>query len=91
LTGDPDLADVLQRGFDHAPISTADRAMLAYADKLTRTPGQMADADVQALRDAGFSHAAILDICQVTAYFAFANRIAGGLGVELETDRTLGL
>ena len=34
---------------------------------------------------AGFSDAAILDIYQVTAYFAFANRIAEGLGIELES------
>ena len=42
-------------------------------------------ADVAALRKAGFGDAAILDICQVAAYYAFANRLADGLGVELES------
>ena len=28
--------------------------------------------------------AACLDICQVTAYYAFVNRLADGLGVELK-------
>ena len=58
--------------------------MLDYAEKLTRTPAAMTKADVEALRTVGFDDAAILDICQVTAYFAFVNRIADGLGVELE-------
>ncbi|MBD3162583.1 MAG: peroxidase [Candidatus Eisenbacteria bacterium] len=58
--------------------------MLAYAAKLTRTPGLMAAGDVEALRSAGFEDRAIHDICAATAYFAFVNRIADGLGVELE-------
>jgi len=59
--------------------------MLDYAAKLTRSPAAVGQADVDGLRDAGFSDAAVLDICQVTAYFAFVNRMADGLGVELES------
>ncbi len=40
--------------------------------------------DVRALREAGLSDAEILDVCQVTAYYAYVNRLADGLGVELE-------
>ena len=58
--------------------------MLAYAVKLTKTPWEMVEADVIALRDAKFSDAAILDINQVTGYYAYVNRLADGLGVELE-------
>lgn len=58
--------------------------MLDYAIKLTRTPGEMEEADVQRLREHGFEDRAIHDICAVTAYFAFANRIADGLGIEVE-------
>jgi alkylhydroperoxidase family enzyme len=60
--------------------------MLGYVDKLTRTPASMTASDVEALRQSGFNDAAILDICQVAAYYAFVNRIAQGLGVELEND-----
>ncbi|MCI0694393.1 peroxidase [candidate division KSB1 bacterium] len=70
--------------YQQAEISTADRAMLDYAVKLTREPAAITQADVDALRHVGFSDAAILDICQVTAYYAFVNRLADGLGVELE-------
>lgn len=59
--------------------------MLRYVERLTRAPAVVNTADVQALREAGFDDAAILDICQVAAYFAFVNRIAAGLGVELES------
>ena len=58
--------------------------MLAYAVKLTRTPWAMEEADVIALREVGFGDSAILDINQVAAYYAFVNRLADGLGVELE-------
>lgn len=58
--------------------------MLDYAVKLTLAPASMKSADVEILRQGGFSDAAILDICQVAGYFAFVNRLADGLGVELE-------
>lgn len=58
--------------------------MLGYAEKLTREPWAMTRDDVLALRTAGFDDTAIFDIAQVTAYFAYVNRLADGLGVELE-------
>ena len=71
---------------DHAtaPIDAAERAMLDYASKVTREPVAVTQADVDGLKAHGFSDAAVLDICQVAAYFAYANRLADGLGVELE-------
>ena len=67
-----------------ATLSPANRAMLDYAVKLTREPWAMVEADIVDLRTAGFGDAAILDIAQVAAYYAFVNRLADGLGVELE-------
>ncbi len=58
--------------------------MLDYAVKLTREPWAMVRSDVEALRAAGWSDTAILDVNQVTGYYAFVNRLADGLGVELE-------
>lgn len=59
--------------------------MLQYAEKLTLTPAQMAEEDVQALRAAGFDDRDILDINQIVGYFAYVNRLADGLGVPLES------
>ena len=67
-----------------AHLPAADRVLLAYADKLTRTPWSIEAGDVAALRAAGFDDRAIHDACAIVGYFAFVNRIADGLGVELE-------
>ncbi|MCA9929826.1 MAG: hypothetical protein KC419_15180 [Anaerolineales bacterium] len=95
LTNDAALVDQLKVDWRQAALNDADRAMLFYAEKLTLRPWEMVEADVVALRDMGFSDAAILDINQVTGYYAFVNRLADGLGVELEpihqaTDESVG-
>lgn len=58
--------------------------MLTYVTKLTRDPANMVEADVVALRDAGFSDLAIHDIAQVAALFAYYNRLADGLGIAID-------
>jgi uncharacterized peroxidase-related enzyme len=78
----------LVRGLAREPGATAlpaaDRAIVAYALKLTRTPRAMTAADVQALRDHGLSEAEIFEVAFTTAYFNYTNRLAEGLGVEPE-------
>jgi uncharacterized peroxidase-related enzyme len=81
---DEELVEALQTDYRQAKLSSADRAMLDYAYKLTLTPWKMVDADVQILRDHGFTDRAIHDINQITAYYAYVNRVADGLGVSLE-------
>ena len=58
--------------------------MLDYSVKLTRRPHAVNKDDIQRLRDVGFDDTGILDICQVASYFNYVNRMADGLGVELE-------
>jgi len=58
--------------------------MLEYTVKLTEARWTMQQIYVEALRKHGFSEGAILDINQVAGYFSFVNRLADGLGVELE-------
>jgi uncharacterized peroxidase-related enzyme len=67
-----------------AGLEAPDRALLDYAVKLTREPSTMTADDVTALRRHGYGDRAIHDLCAITAYFAFVNRIADGLGVETE-------
>lgn len=74
----------LRQDYRRAPLSNADRAMLDYAVKLTLEPWNVHKDDVDRLRACGFSDAAILDINQIAAYYNFVNRLADGLGVELE-------
>lgn len=84
MTGDPELTEAVSRDYKSAGLSATDREMLDYAAKLTREPWAVGAGDIDRLRAAGFDDPAILDICQVAAYFAFVNRLADGLGVELE-------
>jgi|TARA_Y100000310_G_scaffold319350_1_gene374524 uncharacterized peroxidase-related enzyme len=84
LTKDDELVSQFKEDYKKAPISTPDRAMLDYARKLTLEPRRMEESDVATLKEMGFSDAAILNINQVAGYFAFVNRLAQGLGVELE-------
>ena len=58
--------------------------MLGYSEKLTLTPGEVTEDDIVALRGAGHSDRDILDIAEVVGYYAYANRIASGLGIEVE-------
>ena len=60
--------------------------MLDYAVKLTLTPRKVGQGDIERLREVGFDEAAILDICQVVCYYNYVNRLAVGLGVELEAN-----
>ncbi len=75
----------MSRDYKTAELSAADQAMLDYAVKLTLEPWEMTANDVEILRRAGFDDTAILDINQVASYYAFVNRLADGLGVELES------
>lgn len=74
----------LKTDYTRADLTPAQRAMLDYAVKLTLTPWEMVEQDVISLRKHGFSDRAILDINQIVGYFAFVNRLADGLGVQLE-------
>ncbi|MBI5246228.1 MAG: peroxidase-related enzyme [Elusimicrobia bacterium] len=58
-----------------------------YAEKLTRNPASVREADVASLRDTGLDDRAILDAAQIAAYFNFVNRLVLGLGVGLEEER----
>lgn len=84
MSEDDELVSRLKEDYETAPLCTPDRVMLDYAHKLTVEPWAVEENDVAALKEKGFSEAAILDINQVTGYFAFVNRLAQGLGVELE-------
>jgi uncharacterized peroxidase-related enzyme len=78
------LADAIESNWRAAPLSDRRKAMLLYATKLTRSPADMTADDVDTLRQAGFTDRDVLDIVEVTAYYAYVNRIADGLGVAVE-------
>jgi uncharacterized peroxidase-related enzyme len=64
-------------------LTLAEYAMLEFAEKLTLTPSNMCEQDVQGLRDKGWDDRDILDIVHVCAYFNFRVRVVDGLGLEV--------
>jgi uncharacterized peroxidase-related enzyme len=67
-------------------FSGKDLAGLHYAEKLTLSAGDLSENDMVELRAAGFDDGEILELNQVTAYFAYANRTVLGLGIDTEGD-----
>ena len=63
------------------------RAIADYAIRLTRDPGGMRSEHLDPLREAGLDDRAILWLAEVVAYFNYVNRMADGLGVELEPGK----
>jgi uncharacterized peroxidase-related enzyme len=58
-------------------------ALMKYTRKLTLTPAEIMEQDIEQLRIAGATDKEILEINQVTASFAYSNRVISGLGVDL--------
>ena len=91
LLGDDARADAIRDGIekrdiDATPLDARHHAAMRYAARLTLTPADMSEIDVEALRMAGWDDGEILEINQVTAYFAYANRTVLGLGCSTEGD-----
>ena len=84
LIKNDELVVAVEHDWTTAPLSPKRTAMLRFAVKLTETPAATSDADVDALRAAGFSDRDIGDIVEVVGYYACANRIADGLGHQTE-------
>jgi len=76
-------ADIAAQGSEGAPDDRL-RALLQFAERLALDPGGFEERHLQPLREAGLDDRAIHDAAQVVAYFSYINRIADGLGVDLE-------
>lgn len=61
------------------------RALCAFAEKLTHDPRHMSEEDLRVLGQQGFSDRAIHDATQIISYFNYINRVADALGVEPES------
>jgi uncharacterized peroxidase-related enzyme len=70
---------VLDEGTD-APIADRERAIVQFSAKLALDPAGLTGADLQPLRDQGFSDEEILDVAHAAAIFANANRLMLTLG-----------
>ncbi len=65
-------------------MDAGDRALCAYAAKLTARPADMVPGDLEELRELGLCDEQIQHAIQVIAYFNYINRVADAVGVDLE-------
>lgn len=79
---EPGLQAQVSTDYRKATLPPRERAIAEHAVLLTKTPGKVTKADLDKLRAAGLDDRAIVDVTLVAAYFAFANRLATGLGLE---------
>jgi uncharacterized peroxidase-related enzyme len=68
----------------NAPLEPQEKAMIDFALKLTREPSSVKRDDLAVLEQHGFSEEQVVDIVLITSLFNFMNRLADGLGVELD-------
>jgi len=75
---------------DHTNLTPREQALVTYATKLTQSPSQISQSDIDTLHAANLTDQEILDAAQTAAYFAYANRIVLGLGATLESTSKIG-
>ncbi|MCP4684024.1 MAG: peroxidase [bacterium] len=83
---DDDLKTQLATNYNTADLSHLNKLILAYAEKITREAHSIDQAYVNFLKSNNLSDQMIHDIAQIAAYYAYVNRIADALGVELESE-----
>lgn len=82
--GSKEAVLAVQRDFRSAGLAPKDVAMLAYAEKIARNACEVTQADIDRLRQAGFSDQQICDIALCAAFRCFVARFfdATGAGPE---------
>lgn len=73
---DPLVADQVATNYRKADITNRQKAMLAFALKVSNDARSIDDADFVALRGHGFDDEDIWDIAGITAFFGLSNRMA---------------
>jgi uncharacterized peroxidase-related enzyme len=90
LIADDRRADQIERALNTRQpgqaFQGAELALLKYAEKLTLTPGEMQQADIENLKSAGIDDGQILEANQIICYFNYVNRSLNGLGVSTDND-----
>ena len=76
------LADYIATNWRHASLDERRAAICEYAEKVTARPHELAEADLQRLRDVGLSDHEVWDVVEIAAMYNFTNRMALALGQQ---------
>ncbi len=81
------LAEQVGDDYHNANLTPKQVAMLEFAESLTVDPGNTKAEYVEELKAFGWADEDIVDIVHITCLFNYMDRLADGLGAELDTDR----
>jgi uncharacterized peroxidase-related enzyme len=81
LTGDEHLSSEFATTWRTYQLDDKTRALLEYAEKLTKTPSQIEDTDIEALRSAGWNEDAVYEATALTSFFNFSGRMEAASGL----------
>jgi uncharacterized peroxidase-related enzyme len=81
ITGDQSFADSIVRDYRSAGFSRKERVLLDYVWKLSKTPGEMTEADIDGLRAEGWTDPQIVATVHVVGFFSYMNRVAEAFGL----------
>lgn len=73
--------DAVCANFETAPISAKEKALWRYLSKVNDTPARVAQADVDAVKAAGWDEQSIYDAATVCSMFNYFNRWIDAAGV----------
>lgn len=82
LSGDPALGEMMVMNYRVANLDARQRAMLDFAEKVTKESYTVEESDRQGLRDVGFSDRDIFDIASVVGFFNMTNRVASAIDMR---------
>jgi len=80
------IRKALEEGDPSKVFDSKELATMNYAIKLTNNPHDISHEDIEKLRINNVEDGEILEINQVAAYFAYANRMVLGLGINKSGD-----
>ena len=81
LTGDEHLDAEFATTWSTYDLDEATRTLLAYAEKLTKTPGRIEDTDADTLKEAGWSEDAIYEATALISFFNCSGRLEAASGL----------
>ena len=81
------LAEQVGDDYHNANLTPKQVARLEFAESLTVDPGNTKAEYVEELKAFGWADEDIVDIVHITCLFNYMDRLADGLGAELDTDR----